>query len=49
MPDCRMTSVSRETGTRVTLREFADDLLPEFADEFGFSIADARANVRTLA
>jgi lipoyl(octanoyl) transferase len=37
MPDCRMTSVSRETGTRVTPREFADDLLPEFAREFDFT------------
>jgi lipoyl(octanoyl) transferase len=41
MPDCRMTSVSRETGTEVTPREFADDLVPEFAREFGFSTADA--------
>jgi len=34
MPDCTMTSVSRLTGSTVTLAEFADDLLPEFAAEF---------------
>jgi lipoate-protein ligase B len=42
MPDCRMTSVSRRTGATVTLREFADDLLPEFAAEFGCRMRESQ-------
>ncbi len=49
MPDCTMTSVSRRIGETITLREFADDLLPEFAQEFNCRMDETGAGPGRLA